>query len=308
MGSRLERRFQLPSARFLERYRPVTTHHMEGTLSSSTRRRVVSNPTQGQARPPTRGQQGNGRRTNQAYLPVTRFDDRATPLVVPTRHQRHPHPPSLHPVNRERVGRHTQPRTRHGGVATQPLPIRTPSGPVGPPYYRPVRFHAKHPAPAVQRPVESPTMRGCRLLTHARRGMATREQLLQPSLNRPTITRRQARPIASPGNRRRPLLAQQDMVPRSTSPRRRDHTLPGVPGSILSRRARHARGGRTARVEHRGLSAYTPSWLYTRRGAIGRALRPAQVGSTTPPIISPRTGPPRYRLHMDSAPLSSTIA
>jgi hypothetical protein len=31
VGSRLERRPQLPSARFLERYRPATTHHMEGT-------------------------------------------------------------------------------------------------------------------------------------------------------------------------------------------------------------------------------------------------------------------------------------
>jgi hypothetical protein len=181
---------------------------------------------------------------------------------------------------------------------------------VGPPYYRPARFHAKRPAPAVQRPVERPAVRGRRLLTHARRGLATREQLLQPSVDRPTNTHRQTRPIASPGDRHRPLLAQQDLVPRLTSPRHRDRALPGVSRPFLSHHARHARGGRTTRVEHRGLSANTPSWLYTRRGAIGRALRTAQVCSTAPPITSPCIGPPRYRLQMDSAqaPWSSTMA
>jgi hypothetical protein len=63
-------------------------------------------------------------------------------------------------------------------------------------------------------------------------------------------------------------------------------------------------------VEHRGFSVNTPSWLYTRRGTIGRALRPAQVLSTTPPIRHPRTGPPRYRLQTDlaQAPWSSDLA
>jgi hypothetical protein len=32
-------------------------------------------------------------------------------------------------------------------------------------------------------------------------------------------------------------------------------------------------------VEHRGLSALTPSWLYIRRGAIGRALRPDRLNA-----------------------------
>jgi hypothetical protein len=283
---------------------------MEGASRGSTRGRILSTPTERPASPPTRGQHGSGRRPIQAYLPVTRHDDRAPSLVGPPRHQRHPHPPALHSVGRKRVGGHTQPRTRHRGMAAQFPPIRTPLRAVGPPYYRPVRVHAKHPAPAVQRPMEGPSVRGRRLFTPSRRNLATRKQLVQPSLDRPTGTRRQTGPIASPNDRHRPLLAKQDVVPRLTSPRHRDLALPSVPRPFLSRQARQVRGGWTTRVEHRGFSANTPSWLYTRRGAIGRALRPAMVWFTVPPIRPSRAGPPRYRLQTDStqAPWSSDIA
>jgi hypothetical protein len=153
-------------------------------------------------------------------------------------------------------------------------------------------------------------MRGRRLLTPPRHSLATRKQLLQPSLDRPTGTRHKTGPVASLGNRHRPLLAEQDVVPRLLSPRHRHPALPGVPRPFLSRQARQARGSRTTRVEHRGFSANTPSWLYTRRGTIGRALRPARVWSTAPPTRHPRTGPPRYRLQTDSAhaPWSSDLA
>jgi hypothetical protein len=55
-------------------------------------------------------------------------------------------------------------------------------------------------------------------------------------------------------------------------------------------------------VEHRGLSALTPSWLYTRRGAIGRALRPDRLNSHVPRVPPLRTRPPRYGLRIGTAP------
>jgi hypothetical protein len=78
--------------------------------------------------------------------------------------------------------------------------------------------------------------------------------------------------------------------------------LPGGPRPILSRQARQARRGRTSLVEHRGLSALTPSWLHTRRGAMGRALRPDRLNSTVPLVPPLRTRPPRYDLRIETAP------
>jgi hypothetical protein len=50
-------------------------------------------------------------------------------------------------------------------------------------------------------------------------------------------------------------------------------------------------GGRTTMVERGGLSAATPAWLHTRRGAIGRTLR-----TTIPKIadLRPLAYIPRY--------------
>jgi hypothetical protein len=42
--------------------------------------------------------------------------------------------------------------------------------------------------------------------------------------------------------------------------------------------------------------------LYTRRGAIGRALRPDRLISTVQPVRPLRTGPPRYNLQFGAAP------
>jgi hypothetical protein len=74
--------------------------------------------------------------------------------------------------------------------------------------------------------------------------------------------------------------------------------------------ARHARGGRVARLERRDFSTNTPSSLYTRRGAICKALRTAEVFSTTPLLSPPRTGPLPYHQQMGSAnaPWSSSMA
>jgi hypothetical protein len=129
-------------------------------------------------------------------------------------------------------------------------------------------------------------------------------------MDRSTYTRRQARPSTSPSNRRRPLLVRQNVVPRPTTPRERNGTLPIDTRLVLSRQVRHARGGRATRLEHRGFSANIPSWVYTRRGAIGKALSPAPRWPATSPVYTPRTCPPRYRLHIDAIhpPWSSSMA
>jgi hypothetical protein len=212
--------------------------------------------------------------TNQTHLAVACHDDRAPALVILSRHQRHPHPPALHPVGRQRLGGHAKPRIGHRGLAAQPPAFQTPTSTVGPAYDRPFRVYAKRPTPAVQRPLEGPAVRGRRLPTTARRSLASRKQLLQPSLDRLTGACRQAGPITCHGDCHRPLRAGQNAVPRFRPALHRNFALPGGPRPFHSRQARQARGGRTSRVEHRGLSALTPSWLYTRRGAIGHALRP----------------------------------
>jgi hypothetical protein len=117
LGTCSEQRRQLPSPRFLERCRPTTSHNVEGTSPSPTRRQVFSPPAQRLARPTTRGQHGNGRCAYKAYLPVTNYDDQATPPMIPARYQRHPYPPALHPVSGKRVGRYTQPRSGHRRLA-----------------------------------------------------------------------------------------------------------------------------------------------------------------------------------------------
>jgi hypothetical protein len=112
----------------------------------------------------------------------------------------------------------------------------------------------------------------------------------------------QTGPITGSSDGHRPLHAGQNVVPRVRPARHRDFALPGGPRPVLSRQARQARGGRTTRVEHRGLSALTPSWLYTRRGSIGRALRPDRLNSPVQPARSLRTRPPCYHLQLRAAP------
>jgi hypothetical protein len=115
-------------------------------------------------------------------------------------------------------------------------------------------------------------------------------------------SRRQTGPITDRGYGHRPLLAEQNMVPRVRPTCKRNFALPGGPRPVLSWQARQARRGRTSRVEHRGLSALTPSWLYTRRGAIGRAIRPDRLISTVHPVRPLRIGPPRYCMQFGAAP------
>jgi hypothetical protein len=80
---------------------------------------------------------------------------------------------------------------------------------VGSTYDRPFRLHTQRPTPAIQRPMERPAVRGRRLPTPSRRCQASREQLLQPSLDRPTSTRRQTSSTTCHSDRHRPRLAGQ---------------------------------------------------------------------------------------------------
>jgi hypothetical protein len=143
VGRRAERRPQLASPRFRERTGPTATHHLDGTPISSTRHRIVSPPTQGTPRPPTRGQHRRGRYPHQANHTVTRYDDRAAPPVVSARLQRYIHSTPLHPFRGEYLGRYTQPQAGHRGLATHPATLRRPSSPMGPPLYRPLCIYAQ---------------------------------------------------------------------------------------------------------------------------------------------------------------------
>jgi hypothetical protein len=106
-----------------------TNLRLLGTASGLTTNRFT--PAKRTARPPPRGQHRRGRDAHHAHHPVSRYDDRATPLVVSTRHQRHPHPTPLHPFSREYLGGYPQPRTRYGRLPTEPPPIRPPPSTVG---------------------------------------------------------------------------------------------------------------------------------------------------------------------------------
>jgi hypothetical protein len=180
MGSRAEQRPKLRSTRFLARFKPIATCHVDRISSSPTRRRIVPTAATGMTGPPTLGQHRRGRCRHQADHTVTRYDDRATPHVVPARHQRHPHSTPLHTLGCEHLGRYTQPRIGHRGLATQPSALCTPSSPVGGPLYRPIRMYTQHSAPALQRRMARPSARRRRLPTPPRLGVAMRKQLLQP--------------------------------------------------------------------------------------------------------------------------------
>jgi hypothetical protein len=156
---------------------------MERTSSSSARHRIASPPTQGTPGPPTRRQHRRGRYPHQGNHTVARNDVRIVPPVVPTRHQRHPHSTPLHTLRCEYHGRYTQPRARLRLLATQPSTRRPPSSPVGPPFYRPLHLYAQHVAITLQRHMARPLVRGRRLPTPLRDGMAPRKQLMQPSLD-----------------------------------------------------------------------------------------------------------------------------
>jgi hypothetical protein len=157
-----------------------------------------------------------------------------------------------------------------------------------------------------------PQVRRHRLPTPPRRGLAPRKQLLQPPRNCAPTPRCQTTPVRRNRYSRRPLLAQQTVVPRPPTTRFPRPAFPVSTGPILPRLARQARGGRTTRLEHRGLSSHTPSWLYTRRGAIGQSLRAANATSYAHPRIEQQPHPnrQRYRLIADAtqAPWSFSMA
>jgi hypothetical protein len=102
------------------------------------------------------------------------------------------------------------------------------------------------------------------------------------------------------------------VVPRPPTTRSPQSILPLGTGLVLPQQARKARGGRTTRLEYRGLSGNNPSWLYTRRCAICQSLRAAHATYYAPPPVQlqARTGPQRYRLTADTthASWSSSMA
>jgi hypothetical protein len=88
------------------------------------------------------------------------------------------------------------------------------------------------------------------------------------------------------------------VVSRPPPARITDSTFPFLTRFVHPSLAWQARGGRTTRLEHRGLLANTPSWLYIRRGAMGYTLRATHPTYDAPlPVpLRARTCTPRYHL------------
>jgi hypothetical protein len=187
------------------------------------------------------------------------------------------------------LGRHAKPRDGLLRLAAKPTDFRPPSAPVGPAYYGPFCVHAQRSTTTLQRPLERPLVRGHRLPTTRGRCLETRKQLMQPPVVCPPGSRRKTGASTSRGFGHRALLAKLNVVPCFCPTGERKSALPGGPRVVLSPQARQGRRSPTSRVEHRGLLAFTPSWLYTRRGAIGRALRPDRLYSTVPRVPPMRT-------------------
>jgi hypothetical protein len=129
---------------------------------------------------------------------------------------------------------------------------------MGTPLYRPLRLYAQHIAPAFQRQMVRPAVRGRRLPTPTRRCVAVRERLLQPALDYSTNLRRQTAPVRRGRYHRGPLLAQQTVVPRPPATCHHNPAYPAFARLSLSGQARQARRGRTTRLEHRSFSRNTP--------------------------------------------------
>jgi hypothetical protein len=175
LGRHPERRPQFSSPWFLELSRPRPPHHVEITSCSPTLRRIVHAQTTRAQRPSPRGQQCCGRDTHEANHAVTSHNDKTMPTQVPPGRQRHPRMAPLHPFSSKYLGRHIQPRIGHRGLATKPEGLFTNSGPMGPALNRPLRVYAQHTAAPLQRQTARPPLRGRRLPTSTRRGLAPRK-------------------------------------------------------------------------------------------------------------------------------------
>jgi hypothetical protein len=126
-------------------------------------------------------------------------------------------------------------------------------------------------------------MRRRRMPTSTGRQMATRVQLLQPGLGSTANILRKTTTVESASYRHRTTMARHAMVLARTLHGSRDHPLSRHTRPLNSRATRLEQDGRTTRVERGGLSAATPAWLHTRRGAIGGLY---ELGARISPTFS----------------------
>jgi hypothetical protein len=184
MGSRAERRTKLPSTRFLGRFGPTATHHVERTSSSPAHHRVVSTPTTRTACPPTQGQHRRGRYPHQANHTVARYDDRAAParlwylldtndIHIRPRYIRSAANIRADTLSREQDTEEWQLNPRLFAHLEAMCPVTHSH-----------RLYAQHAAPTLHRKMARPS-----LPTPPRHGVAVRKQLLHPHWTAlPTLT------------------------------------------------------------------------------------------------------------------------
>ena len=111
----------------------------------------------------------------------------------------------------------------------------------------------------------------------------------------PGRPRRQTAAVRGFGHRDCPPLAEQALVPPPVRDGLRDHRLPPDPRPLLPVAAARARGGRTSRLEHRGLPPpRIPAWQLMRSGDLHKGLHLPQRGAlgAVPAALLPKSRRP----------------
>ncbi len=121
--------------------------------------------------------------------------------------------------------------------------------------------------------------KSCGLPASDRRGMESRNKLVQPPMGAARLPGHQVSKLGSGGDCHRPLLAQKTVVraPRSDVDRVRRHAPQQRP--LLTAEASGTSGGRAFRVERRGLPTATPPWMLLKS-------RQLHDGAHLPPVVT----------------------
>jgi hypothetical protein len=147
--------------------------------------------------------------------------------MVSPRHQRHPHFPLLHSLNRQHMGGHPQPRSRHGRLATTPAEniFCNFRGSRGRPLSTTLRLCSTHNYHVSLRNGKTPNARTSTASTsrtkygYAITTNATSHGQHYPRWQLSSTKPAQQLPLS-------PLLAEQTVAPAHGQPRQRDGSLP----------------------------------------------------------------------------------
>jgi hypothetical protein len=197
------------------------------------------------------------------------------------------------------MGGNPQRRARHRGLAAQPANSFIKAAKViGTTLDQPFRVYAQYIVPCFNARWRDPTARTSTCYTYRTQPRCARTT--NATISAPGA-RNQVAPIRHNCYYRRPLLAQQALIPSPPPPRSRNATLfplfHATCSSQLGSERTHGSGHRA------GAPTTTPPWLHTRRGAISKCLRTSYSPhghSTSVLLLKTHACPQRYRLNTDT--------